>query len=1204
MSNAFTRFSSLGLAAKLVTVFLIFGVIPMAVVGVISFGAANEMKENSGSRFMSEAQSLADKIDRNLFERYGDVQAFGYNDAITRTSQWYDPTEYNVISQVMNKYVQAYGIYDLALLVDTKGDLIAVNYTDAQGEPIDSQFLFEKNFSRTPWFQALEAGQFTTTMPFTAPGNDISSGTFIEDVHLDPDVKQALGTDGMVMGFSAPVYDENGTVVAYWSNRTNFRVVEDIFQAAYTNLKNMGFAGAELTLLDQDGRILIDYDPMTTGTEKIVHDFDVLMKLNLSQKGVSVAQAAVQGETGFQFARHARKGISQVGGYTHLQGALGFPGMNWAVLVRVPEEEAVAGANSIQNQVMVTGLICLGLLVPLGMWIGRRGAQQVRNLQDAADQMAAGDYAARVVVRAKDEIGQLGNAFNTMAQEIEGNIAQGREYESKMEAISKAQAVIEFQLDGTILAANANFCQTVGYTEEEIKGQHHRMFVLPEEANSPAYGAFWAKLNRGEFDAGVYKRVGKGGKEVWIQASYNPIMDANGKPCKVVKFATDITQQKAIGADFEGKMEAINKAQAVIEFQLDGTILAANANFCQTVGYTEEEIKGQHHRMFVDSEEANRPAYGAFWAKLNRGEFDAGVYRRVGKGGKEVWIQASYNPIMDANGKPCKVVKFATDITAQKNAATESMRLKTALDNASTNVLVCDRNYQIIFVNKQSVKTLQGLEKDIQKALPQFAVDKVMGSSIDDYHKDPAHQRRLLDDPKNLPYGTEIHLGDLTLDLQASAIMSDTGEYLGNVVEWRDVTAEKQAQQAVDQLIGAAAKGQLADRIDVERLEGQFKTIGSNLNQLLEAVSTPMSEAQTVLSGLAEGDLSKKVQGGYEGEFDKIKSSLNTAIENLGGIVQVVRDGANNVSTASAEITQGNEDLSQRTSAQAGALEETSASMEQMTSTIKQNADNAKQANQLAVAAREVAEKGGAVTDKAVGAMEEINSSSKKIADIINVIDEIAFQTNLLALNAAVEAARAGEQGRGFAVVASEVRNLAQRSATAAKEIKALINESVQKVADGSNLVNQSGQTLAEIVNSVKRVTDIIAEISAASQEQAAGIDQVNKAVMQMDQGTQQNAALVEEATSASQSMKQQAAALLEQVAYFTLAEDKSGSKTGMGIGLAKSPASLKKPGPKDGGLEKRSAPPASTEFTPKPELVGVGSSNGQALKDEFFEEF
>ncbi|MCA9468154.1 MAG: HAMP domain-containing protein, partial [Nitrospira sp.] len=302
---------------------------------------------------------------------------------------------------------------------------------------------------------------------------------------------------------------------------------------------------------------------------------------------------------------------------------------------------------------------------------------------------------------------------------------------------------------------------------------------------------------------------------------------------------------------------------------------------------------------------------------------------------------------------------------------------------------------------------------------------------------------------------------------------------------------------------------------------------------IAKLVVQPMKGLELMAAQAREGDLTVRTQVLSHDEIGRTSESFNAMFDKVSEVIQSVKNAVSGITTGTSEINAGTSDLAERTSAQAGALEETSASMEEMTSTIKQNADNAKQANQLAVAAREVAEKGGTVTDKAVEAMSEINKSSKKIADIINVIDEIAFQTNLLALNAAVEAARAGEQGRGFAVVASEVRNLAQRSATAAKEIKALINESVQKVGDGSELVNRSGQTLEEIVNSVKRVTDIISEISAASQEQAAGIDQVNKAVMQMDQGTQQNAALVEEATSASQSMAHQAQDLLHQVEFF-----------------------------------------------------------------------
>ncbi len=542
------------------------------------------------------------------------------------------------------------------------------------------------------------------------------------------------------------------------------------------------------------------------------------------------------------------------------------------------------------------------------------------------------------------------------------------------------------------------------------------------------------------------------------------------------------------------------------------------------------------------------------------------------------------------------------DVTEKRRLETEMSRLKASLDNARSNVLVCDRSYTIVYANNQSVTTLRRLEAEIQKVMPGFAVAKVVGSNIDQYHKNPAQQRTLLDNPKNLPYKTEIKIGPLTLDLAVAAIMNDKGEYLGNVVEWADISAQKKAQVEIDKLIAAAAGGQLSERINAAEFDGFFKTLSEGVNKMLDAVVTPLHEAQMVLTAMAANDLTKTMTGHYQGEFEQMKSSLNGALNTLSSAISTVRDGAESVTTGAEQITKGNEDLSQRTSEQASALEETSASMEEMTSTVKQNADNAKQANQLAIAARDIADKGGSVTVRAVEAMGEINKSSKKIADIITVIDEIAFQTNLLALNAAVEAARAGEHGRGFAVVAAEVRNLAQRSATAAKEIKGLINESIQRVTDGSELVNQSGKTLEEIVSSVKRVTDIIAEITAASQEQAQGIDQVNKAIMQMDETTQQNAALVEETTSASQSMKDQAQELMRQVEVFKIdageTQRQSSVRSSAGKSSVKTATVAAKPALKKPSF---SAKPADAK---QPVGVAAGNGHDRHKKDDDFEEF
>ena len=439
-----------------------------------------------------------------------------------------------------------------------------------------------------------------------------------------------------------------------------------------------------------------------------------------------------------------------------------------------------------------------------------------------------------------------------------------------------------------------------------------------------------------------------------------------------MKYATDITEQKLLNANFEGQLAAINKSQAVIEFTLDGKVLTANENFCKTMGYLLDEIRGQHHSMFVDPAFRQSADYRAFWDKLGRGDFDAGQYRRIGKGGKEVFLQASYNPIMDAAGKPYKVVKFATDVT-----------------------------------------------------------------------------------------------------------------------------------------------------------------------MMVQAVN----QTQAVITAAKDNDLTKRIPlVGKTGDVAQLCEGVNTLLDTMASVIAEIKVSAREVANASGEIATSTTDLSQRTEEQAASLEETSASMQQLAVTVKKNAENAQQANQSAGATRDVADRGGQVVAKAIEAMSHIEGSSRKISDIIGVIDEIARQTNLLALNAAVEAARAGDAGRGFAVVASEVRSLAQRSSQAAKDIKDLITNSNNQVQEGVDLVNKAGAALAEILDSIKAVAGVVSDIASASSEQATGIEQVNKALAQMDEVTQQNSALVEENAATAKTLEHQSKAMTDRVDVFQIDSRPAGS--------------------------------------------------------------
>ncbi len=680
---------------------------------------------------------------------------------------------------------------------------------------------------------------------------------------------------------------------------------------------------------------------------------------------------------------------------------------------------------------------------------------------------------------------------------------QSVRFEGQLAAINKSTGMIEFDIDGKILDANDLFLKAVGYSLNDILGKNHSIFVEGAYAASPEYRKLWEMLNEGKAVTGQFKRYGNDGKEIWLEASYNPILDRNGKPYKVVKYATDITENKIRNADFESQIEAIGKTQGVIELGLDGKVLKANEVYLNMLGYKEEELIGQHVSIVLDPNFARSEAYKTLWDRLVAGGSDAGQYKRIAKDGREVWIQASYNPIRDINGKTCKIVNFTIDITQQKLIATDNASQLSAI-NKIQGVIEFDLNGVILNVNDNFAKVTG------------YSKDEIVGN-----HHSMFVESSYRSSPEYKSFWEQLGRGE-----------AQSAQYKRIGKDGREIWLQASYNPILD-LNGKAYK------------VIKYATDITQQITASKALASAVKETQEVVSSAKAGDLTLRIPiEGKTGEIMNLCEGVNSLVENMATIIKQIKEAGETITTAANEISMGNSDLSSRTETQASSLEETASSMEELASTVKQNAENAKQANVMASAASNIAEKGGTVVSQVVETMSEISNSSKKIEDIISVIDGIAFQTNILALNAAVEAARAGEQGRGFAVVAGEVRNLAQRSASAAKEINQLISDSLQKVDIGTKLVQQAGETMFEIVTSVKRVTDIMGEITAASVEQSSGIDQVNNAITQMDEVTQQNAALVEESAAAAESMVDQANQLMEKVTLFKVDEkDQAGAK-------------------------------------------------------------
>lgn len=748
------------------------------------------------------------------------------------------------------------------------------------------------------------------------------------------------------------------------------------------------------------------------------------------------------------------------------------------------------------------------------------------------------------------------------------------------EVILKKGAILVSRSDlmGRITYVNDAFVEVSGFSRQELIGQEHNIVRHPDMP-AAVFNDMWMTLKKLRPWQGLVKNRCKNGDHYWVSANAMPLFK-NGKvyeylsvrhPLKRTNDSVLIQSTELWYKDVSSGRAKLRPTGLVALFKSINEVSIAKKN-AFTVSIFLIPIVYLMCRLY-QTQEYDLLAGSAVLALLasaisinmtrtisNALETAVNLCYQLSSGGFGSRLDLNREDQMGdlLRSLYCMEVKLGVDLAEVRQEAAASRRITQALDNVQSGVMVANTNFDIIYMNNSVERMFQTAESAIRQQLPNFDASKLMGANIDIFHKNPSHQRRLLENLKE-SYNSELIIAGQHMTIIVSPVLSEQGDRIGFVTEWQNRTHEVLIEQEIDRLVQGIKVGDLSFRINLADKEGFVKALSTGMNELSDVIENVFGDVNRIMENMAEGDLTSTISNEYQGTYAECKNNINDTLEKLSNFIIQIRDAADFIDSSSQEMASGNNNLSHRAEQQAASLEETAASMEELASTVKNNAQNTVKATEVVNSASQLAQKGGGVVKSAITAMQEINESSNKIAEIIGVIDEIAFQTNLLALNASVEAARAGEQGRGFSVVATEVRNLAQRSAAAAQQSNELIQNSVQKVRAGTAFVNETGAALNEIVESVAKVGEIVAHIANASSEQSSGIEQVNQAVAQMDDITQQNAALAEQAAAASISMSEQSTNMTQLLSFFRI-NSKGGTSTARAAVSSKVPSVKENP--------------------------------------------